>query len=75
MGTFTRNIAASPQVLTEFDEKLWAAAIDRVTMMLDDSYVFQSKMGRKLKDRTFVCIGPPNEVTKTVALRRYLPYT
>ena len=39
MGIFIRNIAVSPQVLTEFDEKLWAAVIDRVTVMLDDRFV------------------------------------
>ena len=33
-------------MLTELDEKLWAAAIDRVTVILDDRLVF------RYKDRT-----------------------
>jgi len=32
-------------VLTEFDEKLWTAAIDRVTVTLDDRLVFRFKDG------------------------------
>ena len=45
LETFLRSISASPQVLTEFDEKLWIAAIDRVTVMLDDRLVFRFKDG------------------------------
>ena len=41
LETFLRNIATSPQVLTEFDEKLWTAAIDRVTVMLDDRFLYR----------------------------------
>jgi len=43
MGIFIRNIADSPQALTEFDEKLWLAATDRVTVTLDDRLVFRFK--------------------------------
>jgi len=35
LKTFIRNIASSPQALIEFDEKLWTAAIDRVTVITD----------------------------------------
>ena len=48
LETFLHDIAASPQGLTEFDEKLWTAAIDRVTVTLDDRLVFW------FKDRTEV---------------------
>jgi len=44
---FIRSIAYSSLVLTEFDEKLWSAAIDRVT--LDDRPVFQSKDGTEVE--------------------------
>jgi len=43
LETFLRNIAASPRALTEFDERLWMAAIDKVTVMLDGRLVFQFK--------------------------------
>jgi len=42
---FIRNMAASPLALTEFNEKLWTAAIDRVTVTLDDRLVFRFKDG------------------------------
>ena len=48
LETFIRSIASSPQVLTEFDEKLWIAAIDRVTVMLDDSFAFRFKDGTEV---------------------------
>ena len=48
LETFIRNITDSPQVLTEFDEKLWTAAIDRVTVMLDDKLVFRVKDGTEV---------------------------
>ena len=48
LETFIRNIVSSPQVLTEFDEKLWAAAIDRVTVRLDDRLVFRFKDGTEV---------------------------
>jgi len=50
LETFLRSIA-SPQGLTEFDEKLWTAAIDRVTVMLDDRLVFGSKTVLRLRDK------------------------
>ena len=49
LETFIRNITASPQMLTEFDEKLWTAAIDRVTVMLDDGLVFRFKDGTEVE--------------------------
>jgi len=35
-------------VLTEFDEKLWTAAVDWVTVMLDDRLVFRFKDGTEM---------------------------
>jgi len=35
-------------VLSEFDEKLWTVVIDRVTVMLDDWFVFQFKDGMEI---------------------------
>ena len=49
LETFIRNITASPRVLTVFDEKLWTAAIDRVTVMLDDGLVFRFKDGTEVE--------------------------
>ena len=49
LETCLRNVASSPQVLTEFDEKLWTAAIDRVTVMLDDRLVFRFKDGTEVE--------------------------
>ncbi|MCL1897038.1 MAG: recombinase family protein, partial [Clostridiales bacterium] len=48
LETFLCGIATSPQVLTEFDEKLWTATIDRVTVMLDDRLVFRFKDGSEV---------------------------
>jgi len=45
LETFIRDIAASPQVLTEFNEELWTAAIDRVTVMVDGRFVFRFRDG------------------------------
>jgi len=49
LETFLRSIADSPQVLTEFDEKLWAAAIDRLTVTLEDKFVFRFKDGTEVE--------------------------
>ena len=35
LDSFIRNLTASPQALTEFDEKLWTVSIDRVTVTTD----------------------------------------
>ena len=49
LETYLSSIAASPLMLTEFDEKLWTAAIDRVTVMLDDTFVFRFKDGTEVE--------------------------
>ena len=48
LEAFLRDIASSPRVLTEFDENLWTAAIDRMTVMLDDRLVFRFKDGTEV---------------------------
>ena len=48
LEAFIRNMTASPLALTEFDEKLWTAAIDRVTVMLDDGFLFRFKDGTEV---------------------------
>jgi len=36
-------------VLAEFDGKPWTAAIDRVTLMLDERFVFRFKDGTEVE--------------------------
>ena len=48
LKTCLNSIASGPRVLTEFDEKLWKAAIDRVMVMLDDRLVFRFKDGTEV---------------------------
>ena len=48
LEAFLRTITDSPLVLTEFDERLWAAAVDRVTVTLDDRFVFRFKDGTEV---------------------------
>ena len=49
LETFIKGIVSSPQVLTEFDEKLWAAAIDRVTVDSEGGLMFRFKNGTEVK--------------------------
>ena len=48
METHLSSIASGPLILTEFDGKLWTAAIDRVTVMPDDTCVFRFKDGTEV---------------------------
>ena len=48
LKTFICDTASSPRVLTEFDDKLWMAAIDRATMTLDDTLVFWFRDGTEI---------------------------
>ena len=48
MKTCLNSIASGPRVLAEFDEKPWTAAIDRVTVMPDDTIVFRFKDGTEV---------------------------
>ena len=49
LDAFIHNMTASPLALTEFDEKLWTAAINRVTVMPDDRFVFRFKDGTEVE--------------------------
>jgi hypothetical protein len=48
LEAFVRNMTASPLSINEFDNKLWAASIDRVTVTLDDRFVFRFKDGTEV---------------------------
>lgn len=41
LGTYIRNLEASPQALDTFDDKLWMTSIDRVMVMPDGKLVFR----------------------------------
>ena len=45
LETFIRNLAAGSEALTEFDEKLWATSIDRVTVTSDGKLMFRFSNG------------------------------
>lgn len=49
LGTFIRRLESSPQALTEFDEKLWATSIDRVTVMPDGKLMFRFMDGIEIE--------------------------
>ena len=49
LETFIRGITAGPQVLTEFDEKLWITTVDQVTVTLEDQFVFRFKDGTEIE--------------------------
>jgi len=49
LGTFIRGLESSPQALTEFDEKVWATSIDRVTVMPDGKLVFRFMDGTEVE--------------------------
>jgi hypothetical protein len=49
LQTFIRNLTDSPQALTEFDEKLWATTIDRVTVFADGRMAFKFMSGRSVE--------------------------
>jgi len=51
LDSFIRNIEASEECLGAFDERLWAAVTDRVTVMQDGTLVF------RFKDGTDITIG------------------
>jgi len=45
LETYLRSAVDSPRALAKFSEKLWTAAIDRVTVRPDDRLVFRFKDG------------------------------
>jgi len=49
LGTFIRDLSASPLVMEEFDEKLWASSIDRVKVMPDGKLIFRLKDGTEVE--------------------------
>jgi len=49
LETHLRSIADSPRVLAEFDEAVRTAAIDRVTVMLEDRIVFRFRDGMEIE--------------------------
>ena len=49
LDTFIRNIESQPLVLEEFDEKLWAVAIEKVKVILDGMLVFSFKEGTEVE--------------------------
>jgi len=46
--TYIKDIAASPQAISEFDERVWAAAIDRVTVQADGGLLFCFRDGSEI---------------------------
>ena len=49
LETFIKGFSAGKQCLTEFDEKLWAVTIDRVTVKPDGKLVFRFKNGTEVE--------------------------
>jgi hypothetical protein len=45
---FIREIESRPLVITEFDDRLWAVAVDRVTVMADGGLMFRFKNGSEV---------------------------
>lgn len=49
ISVFIRNLERSEQVLTEFDESLWAAVIDCVVVGVDGGLTFRFKDGAEIE--------------------------
>ena len=49
IGAFIRNLTAGPLTLDEFDEKLWAAAIERIMVMADGRLIFRFREGTEVE--------------------------
>ncbi len=45
---FIKYIENRPLVLTEFDEKIWMAVVDKVTVLADKKMVFSFKDGTEI---------------------------
>jgi len=45
---FISDIEKRPLIITEFDENLWLAVIDRVTVGRDDTMVFSFRNGAEV---------------------------
>jgi site-specific DNA recombinase len=48
LGTFIRELESSPSVVEEFDERLWAVAVDTVTVTKDVKLHFRFKDGTEV---------------------------
>jgi site-specific DNA recombinase len=48
LGTFIRELESSPSVVEEFDERLWAVAVDKVTVTKDGKLHFRFKDGTEV---------------------------
>jgi site-specific DNA recombinase len=48
LGTFIRELESSPSVVEEFDERLWAVAVDTVTVTKDGKLHFRFKDGTEV---------------------------
>jgi len=51
LETFIKGIESSPLVLEEFDDKLWAVAVEKVKVMPDGRLCSVSKMAQRLTDK------------------------
>jgi len=49
LGTYIRNLEASPTAIAEFDEKLWITSIDRATVMPDGKLIFRFMDGTEVE--------------------------
>ena len=49
IGGFILEFSKCKELLTEFDEKLWIAAVDKVTVFQDGRLVFAFKEGTEIK--------------------------
>ena len=49
LGTFIRSLESSPQALTEFDDKVWATSIDRVTVTEGGKLIFRFMDGTEVE--------------------------
>ncbi|GAB6174450.1 hypothetical protein JCM15765_39280 [Paradesulfitobacterium aromaticivorans] len=49
MDTFLSTLLRQDSVLTEFDEDLWIAVIDKVTVFADDDVLFTFRDGTVVK--------------------------
>jgi len=48
LGTFIRELESGPSVVEEFDERLWAVAVDKVTITKDGKLHFRFKDGTEV---------------------------
>lgn len=49
MLRFIENVKALPELITEFDERLWAGLVDSITVHSKDRIVFRLTCGMKIE--------------------------